>query len=88
MAMSTRRLADGGVVFSTDTAEGYLRVEADVAGNVLACEIEVKSRGLGDTVAKITSAVGIRPCGGCKKRQTVLNTMVPYAQRNLEGTAR
>ena len=36
------------------------------------------SRGLGDTVAKITSAVGIRPCGGCKKRQKKLNELFPY----------
>lgn len=37
-----------------------------------------KSRGLGDTIAKMTSAVGIRPCGGCKKRQAKLNELVPY----------
>jgi hypothetical protein len=36
------------------------------------------SRGLGDTVAKITSAVGIKPCGGCKDRQATLNKRVPY----------
>jgi len=37
-----------------------------------------KSRGLGDTVAKITKAVGIKPCGGCKKRQKKLNEWFPY----------
>jgi hypothetical protein len=37
-----------------------------------------KSRGFGDTVAKITSSVGVRPCGGCKKRQAKLNKLVPY----------
>lgn len=36
------------------------------------------SRGLGDTIAKITKAVGIKPCGGCKKRQKKLNKAVPY----------
>jgi hypothetical protein len=36
------------------------------------------SRGVGDTVAKITSAVGIKPCGGCKKRQQKLNEFFPY----------
>jgi hypothetical protein len=36
------------------------------------------SRGLGDTIAKITSAVGIKPCGGCKERQEILNKLVPY----------
>jgi pantoate kinase len=29
--------------------------------------------GLGDMIAKITSAVGIKPCKGCKKRQSWLN---------------
>lgn len=37
-----------------------------------------KSKGLGDTVAKITKAVGIKPCGKCKKRQARLNKMFPY----------
>jgi len=36
------------------------------------------SRGLGDTVAKVTAALGIKPCGGCKKRQERLNKAVPY----------
>ena len=31
------------------------------------------SRGIGDTVAKITKAVGIKPCGGCKKRRRKWN---------------
>jgi hypothetical protein len=39
------------------------------------------SRGLGDTIAKITSAVGIKPCGGCKKRQAALNERFPYRKR-------
>lgn len=29
--------------------------------------------GLGDVVATITSSVGIKPCGGCKRRQEWLN---------------
>jgi hypothetical protein len=32
-----------------------------------------RSIGVGDLIAKATSAVGIRPCGGCKKRQELLN---------------
>lgn len=36
------------------------------------------SRGLGDTIAKITKAAGIKPCGGCKRRQRVLNKLFPY----------
>lgn len=42
------------------------------------------SRGLGDTVAKITRAVGIQPCGGCKERQAALNALVPYKSDNLQ----
>lgn len=37
-----------------------------------------KSKGLGDTVAKITTLVGAKPCGGCKKRQEKLNKLFPY----------
>lgn len=40
--------------------------------------IKEKSRGLGDTIANLTSKAGIKPCGGCKKRQNKLNKMVPY----------
>jgi len=39
------------------------------------------SRGLGDTIAKATKAVGIKPCGGCKKRQAALNKLVPYKNK-------
>lgn len=39
------------------------------------------SRGLGDTVAKLTSAVGVFPCGGCKRRQRLLNDLIPYRRR-------
>ena len=39
-------------------------------------------RGLGDTIAKITHAIGIKPCGGCKKRQAALNRMFPYRQNS------
>ena len=42
-----------------------------------------KSRGLGDTVAKVIHAVSggkIKPCGGCKRRQAKLNKLVPYKQ--------
>ena len=46
---------------------------------------ETKSKGLGDTVAKITNATGIAkivkiitPNCGCDKRQEWLNKTVPY----------
>lgn len=43
-----------------------------------------RSRGLGDTIAKMTAAVGIKPCGGCKKRQKILNKLVPYGPPKAE----
>lgn len=39
-----------------------------------------KDRGAGDTVARVTSALGVKPCGGCKKRQEELNKAVPYSE--------
>ena len=38
----------------------------------------LKSRGVGDTVAKFTKAIGIKPCGGCKKRREKFNNAMPY----------
>jgi len=36
------------------------------------------SRGLGDTIAKITGAVGIKTCGKCEERRKKLNKIFPY----------
>ena len=41
-------------------------------------DVPIVSRGLGDTIAKLTRAVGIKPCGGCKQRQAALNRLLPY----------
>ena len=38
----------------------------------------VSTRGLGDVVAKVTSAVGVKPCGKCKQRQAKLNKLMPF----------
>ena len=37
-----------------------------------------KSEGLGDTIEKITKAVGIKPCVPCAKRKKALNKKFPY----------
>ena len=37
-----------------------------------------KSRGLGDTVAKVTQFFGVQTCGGCNQRKDTLNQMFPY----------
>lgn len=36
-----------------------------------------KPMGLGDLVAKVTGAFGVKPCAPCKKRQQALNNAVP-----------
>ena len=39
-----------------------------------------KSLGLGDTVARLTHALGIPHCCGCEKRRQWLNRIWPYAR--------
>lgn len=39
---------------------------------------EMRITGLGDTIEKITKTIGIKPCGGCKKRRDKLNKLFPY----------
>ena len=47
------------------------------------------SPGIGDTVAAVTTAAGIKPCGGCKKRQAALNKATPgWVSRILLQTSR
>jgi len=44
--------------------------------------------GLGDVVAGATKAVGIKPCGGCQKRQAAMNAATPgYLKRWLAWLA-
>lgn len=38
--------------------------------------------GLGDTIKRATSAVGVRPCGGCAERARRLNGWVAFTGRN------
>ena len=37
-----------------------------------------KSRGLGDTIAKVTKFFGVEPCQGCEQRRDSLNKIIPY----------
>lgn len=41
-------------------------------------KITKKSKGFGDTIKKFTDKLGIKQCGGCKKRQQWLNKYFPY----------
>jgi orotate phosphoribosyltransferase len=51
-------------------------------------DVSQPSRGLGDVVAKVTTKLGIKPCGGCKKRQRRLNQLVPFKRTKATSRAR
>ena len=38
-------------------------------------------RGLGDMVAAVTSAIGVKPCESCKQRRDAFNLLVPFGQK-------
>jgi hypothetical protein len=40
--------------------------------------------GLGDVITKSTSALGIRPCGGCAERAATLNRWVVFGRGSFE----
>jgi hypothetical protein len=37
--------------------------------------------GLGDVIKRATSAIGIKPCGGCARRAAVLNRWMVFSGR-------
>lgn len=37
--------------------------------------------GLGDVISRISSAAGISPCGGCRRRTQALNAWVSFSPR-------
>lgn len=39
--------------------------------------------GLGDVVKHVTSAAGIKPCGGCERRAAALNRWLVFSGRRL-----
>lgn len=40
--------------------------------------VKGETRGLGDSIARVTKFFGIEPCEGCKERQESLNKSLPY----------
>ena len=38
--------------------------------------------GLGDIVKRVTSTIGIRPCGGCLRRAQALNSLLVFGPRS------
>ena len=61
--------------WTCDKCEKTFKVPDDAAPR---CGCSTQLRGLGDVVAKVTSAVGVKPCGKCKERQAKLNKLVPF----------
>jgi hypothetical protein len=53
---------------------------AKIIRETCGCEKEPVA-GLGDVIAKVTKAFGVKPCGGCKKRQAYLNKLVPIKRK-------
>ena len=43
-----------------------------------------EDKGLGDTVSRITKRMGIRECGGCKRRKAYLNKLLKYNGHGFE----
>jgi hypothetical protein len=37
--------------------------------------------GLGDVMKRVTTSVGIRPCGGCQKRAEALNSWIVFSPK-------
>lgn len=37
--------------------------------------------GLGDLIKRMTTSVGIKPCGGCKKRAEALNNWITISRK-------
>jgi len=49
----------------------------------------MKPVGVGDVIATATTAVGVKPCGGCAKRKAALNKATPgWLSRILLQTSR
>ncbi len=44
-----------------------------------------KPIGVGDVIATATTAVGVKPCGGCAKRKAALNQATPGWMSRILG---
>lgn len=60
--------------------------EIKVVGEKLLKQLETnESKGIGDTIKKITNFLGITQCDGCKQRQEYLNNKFKYYKINLNA---
>lgn len=44
--------------------------------------------GLGGLVSKATEKVGLKPCGGCKKREKTLDELLTFTSRGKRNASR
>lgn len=65
-------------------AAAFARSDARRAAQGLS-PVRPAMRGLGDAVARVTDALHIPKCGGCKKRQQMLNELVPFNRSESNG---
>jgi len=61
------------------TREGQWHLELRQDGTAVVLEYleDIERKGIGDAVAGVTKAVGIKPCAPCAKRQAALNKATP-----------
>jgi hypothetical protein len=71
---SADSLESGAAASRPDNAQRPFR--ARLPGFVVASEI-----GIGDAIGRATAYFGLRPCGGCAKRQATLNQWVVVSPR-------
>lgn len=79
-------LADGRTIRIAPAPDGGvdLTVSGTMVPEIAAKPPSHRSRGLGDTVAKVLEKAGVKPkrgCG-CRKRQAFLNRLFPYRSRS------
>lgn len=83
-------LADGRVVYLLNeqaamqlltTPEKFLNDTQREVVALLTKRREQESKGFGDTLKSMFSAVGISPCSGCQERAEKLNELFPYRRR-------
>lgn len=74
-----------GVTHYVESDDTGAKVIADTSGKPVVCNTSgriyqpgSKARGLGDVIHRLASAVGVRQCGGCRKRQEALNKLAKW----------
>ena len=53
--------------------------QEEAAGMRLPGFVNDEDVGLGDALKRVTSAMGIRPCGGCERRAAALNRLLIFS---------